>query len=90
MSLDCTACQCWPIGQFWLVLLLVSRKHLVIGQFSLSLNCFSLVTIWVVNLPEWTEMGLITGSDQTAWTIAGSLNASGSSQYTLSERTKKS
>ena len=27
--------------------------------------CLSLVTIWVVNLPEWTETGVITGLDQT-------------------------
>ena len=60
--------QCWPIGQCWSVLnnlfnSSILRKHLVIGQFSFL--CFSLVAIRVVNLPERTETGLITASDQT-------------------------
>ena len=42
---------------------IVFRKHIVIGQFSFL--CFSLVTIWVVHLSQWTKSGLINwiGSD---------------------------
>ena len=39
------------------------RKHLVIGQFSLAL--FSMGHNTGSKLPERTETGLITGSDQT-------------------------
>ena len=42
---------------------MVLRKHLIIGHFSFSL--FFTGTIQVVNLPEQTETGLITLSDQT-------------------------
>ena len=33
------------------------------------LLCFSLITTRVINLPEWTEPGLKTGSDQTVLAV---------------------
>ena len=51
-------------------LLLVLRKHLVIGQFNFLLY-FSLVTVGVVNLPERSQTGLTTWSDQTVWAVHG-------------------
>ena len=44
-------------------LLSVFREQLIIGQFIFLF--LSLVTIWIVKLPVWTETDLITGSDKT-------------------------
>ena len=45
-------------------LISVLRKHLAFGQFSCSLFFIDQPT--VVNLPERTETGLISGSDKSA------------------------
>ena len=43
-------------------LLSVFRKQLIIGQFIYL--CFSLVTIWIIKLPEQTETDLVTRPDK--------------------------
>ena len=66
---NCRALQYWPIGQFWLVLYIIDPTFISFEEpssyLSVQFSLFSLVTIGVVNLPEQTKMGLITGSDQS-------------------------
>ena len=90
-----------PIGQFWLVVynqfIFIGFEEtfsrwtvhffslLFIGQFSFV---FHLVTIRVVNLLEWTETGLITGSDQTV-RVVHSCNRWIKRNNNLSQKKKK-
>ena len=62
----CTAHQCLPMGQFWLVL--YNQSTVIIFEENIYLLVSS-VTVQVIHLPEQTEIGLIAGLDLTVQAV---------------------